>query len=115
MIKDDMYGDSLQTGNAPVQLLRLGYIGALLATIVGYAYLVGYVFLLLRYPIRPWSGIQAFAEAYLTPYGIELTILQALAFLQTLSIAATVIALGQSARQGERVFARLAETAATVW
>jgi hypothetical protein len=95
------------------QACRIGYIGSLVATIVGYAYLLGYILLLALYPVQPWNGIESFARSLPTPYGTALTILQILAFFQTLSITITVIAIAQSAAPHRRVFGKMSEVAVT--
>ena len=108
-------GESDFCRGAARQTCVVGYVSTLVATIAGYAYLAGYILLLLRYPVRPWSGIQSFAESFLSPYGTELTILQALAFLQTLSIAATVVTVCECIPKEQKVLARLAQTSITAF
>jgi hypothetical protein len=95
------------------QTCRIGYVGALVATVVGYAYLVAYILLVALYPVQPWSGLESFARSLLSSYGTALTVLQVLAFFQTLSITVTVIAITQRASLHRRMFGRMAEVAVT--
>lgn len=94
---------------------RLGFWAALSATVVGYVYLVGYIVLLATYRVVPWTDIQGFAAALVTPYGTALTVLQVLAFLQALAIGTTVITLHETAEPSRRVFTRIAVAAATIF
>ncbi len=94
---------------------RLGFWAALVTTVVGYLYLLGYIILLTTFGVVPWTGIQQFAAALVTPYGTALTVLQVLALLQALAIGVVIITLHESVDQSRSVFTRLAVAAATIF
>jgi hypothetical protein len=75
---------------------------------VGYGYLIGYIALLVKYPVTPWSGIGTFANSMMTSYGTALTILQILAFLQALSIGLIVIVLHECVLCELKIYTRIA-------
>ncbi len=86
---------------------QIGRWAALAQTIVGYAYLFGYIALLAIFSIQPWTDIQAYAAQLDTPYFFALTALQVLAFLQALLVIVLAVAIYDYAAPERKILARL--------
>jgi hypothetical protein len=101
--------------SAGLNTRRIGFWAAIVATIVGYAYLVGYILLLAKYPIAPWSGMGAFAASMMTSYGNAVSALQILALLQALSIGLLAIVVHDCVAPELKIFTRIAVVCATAF
>jgi hypothetical protein len=104
-----------RAASAGVSTRRIGFWAAVVATAVGYAYLIGYIILLARYPITPWNGIGSFAASMRTSYGNALSLLQILALLQAFSIGLIFIVVHECAAPELRIFTRIALVCVTAF
>ena len=86
---------------------QIGHWAAWGETIVGYAYLAGYIALLAIFSVRPWTNIEEFASELGSPYFNALTGLQILAFLQALFVLVLTIAIYDYAPTNKKILARL--------
>jgi hypothetical protein len=71
-------------------------------TVAGYAYLAGYIALLAVFPMKPWVDIQTFAAELGSTYFSALTILQVLAFMQSLLVLVIALAMLEYAPADKR-------------
>jgi hypothetical protein len=79
-------------------------------TILGYAWVIGYIALIAIFSVKPWINIEAFASEINTPYFRALTGMQILAFLQTLLILVIAVAIYDFAPSNKKILARLGMT-----
>lgn len=86
---------------------QIGRWAAWAQTVVGYAYLAGYLALLAIYPMKPWVDIKTFASELGTAYFNALTGLQVLAFLQALLVLVIAMAIHDYAPADKKILARL--------
>jgi hypothetical protein len=86
---------------------QIGCWAAWLQTVIGYAWLVGYLVLLVMFPLKPWFSIEDFASEIGSPYFRLLTGLQILAFFQALLVLVLTIVIYEYTPAGKKILARL--------